>query len=495
MSAPFVSIVIPVLNDTESLSRLLRSLPASSELEIIVVSGAAPDPCLAALIAQHPHATLLSCPAGRGRQMNVGALSARGRWFLFLHADTRLPADWLDEIRRADSDPSIVGGSFRFRLDSNAWQARLIEWFVRWRVRWFDLAYGDQALFVRQNAFHAIGGYREWPLMEDVDLIRQLRRVGLLYHSGLPAITSARRWERDGWLRRSSRNVLLQAFYFAGVRPGWLARRYERRPHRPTSRQALVMMARAPSDTRGKSRLVRDVPGDPLQLRRALLLDTFEAVAHIDGIDRFLAFEPVDTFPEFQSLIGGAAELVPQRGDTLGDRMHNVFAHLFARGYSGVVMIGSDVPTLPPAYVEQAFDSLRDRRTGVVIGPASDGGYYLIGLSGPSPELFASVPWSTPEVLSVTLRTAETLRLSVALTPEWYDVDDLADLRRVAGETTGATRTRSWVTTYLTAGDRARVSVTDAPWQSSAPLDGGRERLNEWALQKRAADEQRSKSE
>jgi rSAM/selenodomain-associated transferase 2/rSAM/selenodomain-associated transferase 1 len=427
---------------------------------MIVVNGAAPDQSLAAVLEECRQATLLSCPAGRGRQMNAGALSARGRWFLFLHADTHLSAGWLDEIRRADSDPTIVGGSFQFRLDASAWQARVIEWFVRWRVRWLDLAYGDQALFVRQDAFHAIGGYREWPLMEDVDLIRRLRQAGRLYHSARAAITSARRWERDGWWRRSGQNVLLQALYFAGVRPGWLAKRYEGRASRPLTRHALVMMARAPSDARGKSRLTRDVPGDHLELRRAILLDTFDAVARIREADLFVAFEPAEALAEFQSLVGGAAGLLPQRGDTLGERMHNVFADLFGRGYSNVVMVGSDVPTLPPVYVEQAFDGLREHRRQVVIGPATDGGYYLIGLSRPCPELFLSIPWSTPEVLSATLSAAEKLRLSAALTPEWYDVDDVADLRRVAGETTCAARTRSWLTTHVTVGDRASAPVT-----------------------------------
>ncbi len=463
MSAPFVSIVIPVLNDTEALSRLLFLLPRDPDVEIVVVSGAAPDQTLAAVIDEYSDVTLLSCPAGRGRQMNAGARSARGRWLVFLHADTHLAEGWLDAIRRADSEPAIVGGSFQFRLDADAWQARVIECTVRWRVRRRDLAYGDQALFVRRDAFQAIGGYREWPLMEDVDLIRRLRQVGRLYHSGLPAVTSARRWERDGWWRRSGQNVLLQALYFAGAPPAWLAKRYEPQANRPLTRDALVMMARAPSGTRGKTRLMRDVPGDHVELRRALLLDTFETLTRIRRADLFVAFEPADARAEFESLIRGAAGLLPQRGDTLGERMHSVFAHLFDRGYSNVVMIGSDVPTLPPLYVEQAFACLRDRRRAAVIGPASDGGYYLIGLSRPSPELFASIPWSTPEVLSATLRTAEKLRLSVALTAEWYDVDDVNGLRRVALETTAARRTRSWLTTYLNVGDTRTAPRGSSP--------------------------------
>lgn len=380
--------------------------------------------------------------------MNVGALAGRGRWFLFLHADTRIPSEWLKELQRADSDPSIVAGSFQFQLNSDAWQARVIERAVRWRVRWLDLAYGDQALFVRRDAFHAAGGYREWPLMEDVDLIRRLRRVGRLYHSPVPAVTSARRWQHDGWCRRSAENVVLQLLFFAGMSPQRLARWYQRHPTVRTGREVLVIMARAPSDARGKSRLTSDLPDDPVGLRRAILMDTMDAVAPVRRADLFVAFEPADAISEFQSLMTGTTQLIPQHGDTLGDRMRNVCADLFGRGYATMVIVGSDLPTLPAAYIDDAFQRLHVHSNDIVIGPATDGGYYLIGLHALSPELFASIPWSTPEVLATTLKTVEELGLSVSLTPPWYDVDDVDDLRRVMREKAGAERTRAWIAAH-----------------------------------------------
>jgi GT2 family glycosyltransferase len=161
--------------------------------------------------------------------MNVGAKRARGRWLVFLHADTRLGAGWLDLLRRLDDRRSIVGGSFRFALDSTAPWARWIERGVRLRVRLFDLPYGDQALFARREVFGALGGYTELPLMEDVDFIRRLRRRGRLEHLDIPALTSARRWERDGWVRRTVENGLLILMFLAGWSPAWLARRYHRR--------------------------------------------------------------------------------------------------------------------------------------------------------------------------------------------------------------------------------------------------------------------------
>lgn len=446
MKLPFVSIIVPVLHDTDALARLIPTIEADPDIEIIVVNGGASDSGIGALADDRPDVRWLSSPPGRGRQMNVGALSARGRWLLFLHADTRLMPQWLGEIRRVDADPSVVGGSFRFQLDSDAYQARLIERGVAWRVRWFDLAYGDQALFVRGDIFRALGGYREWPLMEDVDLIRRLRKVGRLYHSPLAAVTSARRWERDGWWRRSAENVTLQLLFVVGVSPAWLARRYLGSVVR-TDREALVVMARAPSDSHGKTRLTRGVSGNHIDLRRALLLDTLDIVGRVRRADVFVAFEPAEALAEFRSLTGGSAQLLPQWGQMLGDRMRNVFADLFSRGYSSVVIVGSDLPTLPSAYIEGAFKRLRDHRNSVVVGPAVDGGYYLMGLSRLVPELFESIPWGTPRVLRATLEAADKAQLGVSMMPEWYDVDEVDDLRRVLNDPAGAERTRSWAAT------------------------------------------------
>ena len=446
MASHELSIVIPVLNDTEPLRRLLTSIRPDPQVDIVVVNGGAPDNQLAE-ICHRPDVRLLTSAPGRGCQMNVGASAAAGRWIVFLHADTRLPPQWSDEIRRASVDSDVVGGSFRFRLDSDAWQARLIERAVARRVRWLDLAYGDQALFVRRDVFNAIGGYREWPLMEDVEFVRRLRRAGRLYHSPQPVLTSARRWERDGWWRRSATNVMLQTLFFAGVAPERVANWYSRAP-RSCRREALVVMARAPSDRRGKSRLTRDLGGDHVELRRSLLQDTLDAIQGVADADVFIAFEPADAIAEMRGLVGDRVRLFPQQGNTLGERMQNAFGRLFASGYSAVVMIGSDLPSLPAFHLTQAFECVRDRPNALVLGPASDGGYYLIGLRRPCPALFTSIAWSTADVLTTTTSIAERCGLTVSFVAPWHDVDTVDDLRRVLRDPQGATRTRAWVTAH-----------------------------------------------
>lgn len=221
---PYVSIVVPVLADAEAAERLIDQIEGDGAVEVILVDGAA-DPSLDRLGTRQV-VRLLRAPRGRARQMNAGAAAAAGEWLLFLHADSRLPPNWINHLRQVRG--GTIGGWFRFALDDAAWQARVIERGVAWRVRLFRLPYGDQGLFVRTNAFHALGGFRDQPLMEDVEFVRRLTRAGRLFEVPLPLVTSARRWRRDGWFRRSAGNLMILACYLAGVSPVRLARWYLR---------------------------------------------------------------------------------------------------------------------------------------------------------------------------------------------------------------------------------------------------------------------------
>jgi hypothetical protein len=229
LEQPAASVIIPVLDDTTELTQALDTVGRHARVEVVVVNGGKPDATFTALERSHPDVVWLRSSAGRGRQMNVGASHAQGAWLVFLHADTRLPGGWLEELESVRCDPTIVGGSFRFRLDSPSRWARAIERGVAARVRWLNLPYGDQGLFVRREVFESLGGYRDMALMEDVEFVRRLSRAGRLHHSVLPAVTSARRWECEGWIRQSAENVTLTIAYLVGVSPERLARRYRRR--------------------------------------------------------------------------------------------------------------------------------------------------------------------------------------------------------------------------------------------------------------------------
>ena len=228
-ASPLVSVVVPTRGDAASLARLAEDLAPSPDAEYIVSRTGPPDPAETALGAARPDLHWVDGAPGRGLQLNAGAAAATGRWLWFVHADSRLPDQWLDVFRALDRQhPAPVGGSFAFRLDSAAWQARVIERGVAWRVRWLGLPYGDQGLFVRRDAFAAMHGFQPWPLMEDVEFVRRLTRQGPVLHLSQQVTTSARRWERDGWWRRSGANLLTLSGYFLGIRPERLARRYDR---------------------------------------------------------------------------------------------------------------------------------------------------------------------------------------------------------------------------------------------------------------------------
>jgi rSAM/selenodomain-associated transferase 2 len=218
-----ISIVIPVHRDAAALERTLASARFGAA-ELIVASTEADTPTLADLRTARPDIAWVQARRGRAHQMNAGAAAARGSWLLFLHADTLLPPDWMSAIDAADRDGRVAIGCFRFALDSASLAARAVELGARMRVALLGLPYGDQALFVRREVFESLGGYRPLPIMEDVDLVRRARARGRLFRSRLPAVTSSRRWERNGWLRVTARHLWLIARYFAGVSPVRLVR-------------------------------------------------------------------------------------------------------------------------------------------------------------------------------------------------------------------------------------------------------------------------------
>ncbi|MBI2828763.1 MAG: TIGR04283 family arsenosugar biosynthesis glycosyltransferase [Acidobacteria bacterium] len=442
---PVVSVIIPVWQDHDALAELLRTLPSHGNAETIVVATRDEALRYRDLQDQFESVHWVTAPRGRGGQMDAGAAVAHGRWLLFLHADSRLPADWLDVVIEADRRPGIVGGAFRFALDSRDWRARVIELGVRVRVAVFRLPYGDQALFARRSAFNIVGGFRGLPLMEDVDLVRRLKRYGRLHFDRAAVTTSARRWERDGWVRRSFGNLLLIAKYLAGVNPALLARRYHgRKP------EAIVMMARAPW-TPGKTRLHAFDEMAHADLRRALFEDTLDVIRSISATDQIIACEPADEVRAMRQIVGSSCEVVSQRGTSLGDRLAHAFDDAFRRGYRSVILIGSDLPDLPDRRLRAALASLADGSDRVVIGPALDGGYYLVGLNRPHPQLFHGSDWGTGHVLCQTLERAAELGLPISRLEEWNDVDDLGDLERFAQAGLSAPRTREWARRHLRA--------------------------------------------
>ena len=219
-----ISVIVPVLNEAAAIASTLEHVLAlEGEYEIIVVDGGSTDETVA--IANR-YARVLSSQRGRALQMNTGAEEACGDVLLFLHADTLLPQEAAPAIYRALADPNVVGGRFKVRLNHPGWRYRVIGFSINLRDRLFAGFTGDQAIFVRADVFHALGGYGEMPLMEDLDFGRRMARAGKVARVPFYVITSARRWQKNGVLRTILLMWLLRLLFVLGWPPSRLKKLY-----------------------------------------------------------------------------------------------------------------------------------------------------------------------------------------------------------------------------------------------------------------------------
>lgn len=227
--SPTISVIVPVLNEENTLPLFLSQADDWPVLEVIIVDGGSSDRTPSLLLSwsleDKTKRRFLIAKKGRGRQMNEGARVASGDLFLFLHADSIVPPSGFREIVKALQDADIAGGAFRLKIDSPSLFLKGISRLANLRSSLFSLPYGDQGFFVRKAVFEKSRGYQEWPLMEDVEFIRRLKREGKIVLLKEAMTTSARRWESGGW-KVSFRNLTLLLLYFMGVCPKRLGRWY-----------------------------------------------------------------------------------------------------------------------------------------------------------------------------------------------------------------------------------------------------------------------------
>ena len=208
-------------------------------------------------------------------------------------------------------------------------------------------------------------------------------------------------------------------------------------------RRALLVVAKRPAPGRTKTRLCPPLSAEAAAgLYECFLRDTLDLMRQVPGVDLGVAYLTEDGLSdgEVRSYFCGLATdmtLFPQRGQHLGERLDHLLRDALDAGADCAVVMDSDSPTLPPAYVAQAFNLL-DGSPDVALGPCDDGGYYLIGVKRPLPRLLREVHMSTPHVARDTLALAKEMNLSVGLLPAWYDVDTAAELQRLRAELDGA---------------------------------------------------------
>jgi rSAM/selenodomain-associated transferase 2 len=215
-----VSVVIPALDEERRVAAAIASVRTADE--VLVVDGGSSD--RTRFVAAEAGARVIESPRGRGVQLDRGARAARGDWLLFLHADTRLEPGWRGALEGLA--PRVVGGAVRFALETARPAGAYAEWAVALRCRVLGLPFGDQAIFCRRAAYERAGGFPHEPLFEDVAFFLRLRRVGETALLPVRAVSSPRRWERDGPALTTLRNNALVLLFLAGVAPSRLSRLY-----------------------------------------------------------------------------------------------------------------------------------------------------------------------------------------------------------------------------------------------------------------------------
>lgn len=224
-----LSVLIPTRQEARRLPLLLADLQRwTGEVEILVADAGSSDTTTTA--AKLAGATVVNCPTpGRGHQLRWAIEQAQGRWLLVLHADSRLHSHWPERIRTTMATPTAAAAAFHFdlRIDGNHPMLRLLEVAVALRCRWFQEPYGDQGLLIHRALYDRIGGFSPLPLMEDLELVRRLKRITQLRSLHQPIHTSALRWERDGILQRCWTNARLRRRWRRGESPEELVAAYE----------------------------------------------------------------------------------------------------------------------------------------------------------------------------------------------------------------------------------------------------------------------------
>ena len=422
----FFSVIIPTLNEAKTISACISNIRSMEpDTEVIVADGGSRDATIQ--VAESAGATVIQTSLCRGHQCNSGAAIASGEVLIFLHADTILPATAFDKLTDIFSNSEVQIGNFGIRFDTNHWLLRLLGFLTRFDMGFFR--FGDQGIVIRKSFFNDLGGFHDWGLFEDMALIRQARKRTRIHRFSMHVTTSARRFRRNGILRQQLINVYYTAQYMLGVPATRLSRKYY--GHSLAVYEAsLVIFMRLAKPGEVKTRLARTLGVE------AAVKFYYKCVGHLlretkklpASIASCIYYTPRKGREDIRNWVGSGFRLYPQAGGDLGERLEAAFRDQFKLGIKKVIAVASDVPDLSAPDIEEAVAALD--KTDLVIGPNTDGGYYLIGMADFHPALFYNISWSTEVVYQQTLSIAARLGLNVYKLRSLDDIDTEGDLLR-----------------------------------------------------------------
>ena len=426
-----ISIIVPALDEARAIVATLIPLQPlrTAGHELIVVDGGSVD-ATTALAAPFADRVVVAAK-GRAMQMNAGAAAATGDVLLFLHADSRLPADGIAAIVRELPRSGRRWGRFDISIAGRARVLRAVAALMNLRSRATGIATGDQGIFVERALFETVGGFPRQPLMEDIELSRRLKRAGswpLCLRQRV--VTSGRRWERHGPWRTIFAMWRWRLAYWRGADPALLAAEYATAPD--PAAVTLQIFAKSPVPGQVKTRLAHAMGDEETAAlyvqfveRTLATASAARAAGIVDRVELWCA--PDVDAPEFAAWRERYdVVLKAQTGDNLGSKMRNAMDSAIDGG-SRAILIGTDCPVLDVAYLARAVAALDGH--DAVFGPAEDGGYVLVGLAR-AVDAFSGIPWSTPNVMAATRAKLVAQGARWQELPLLWDVDEPADLIR-----------------------------------------------------------------
>ena len=441
-----VSIIIPVLDEEATLLSNLNSLQIlrDNQCEIIVVDGGSSD--RSTEIAKPLVDKLFVTGHGRSRQMNFGAENSEGEILIFLHADSQISAEAISQLIRKTRSLSYFWGWFRLTFDNSSFVFLIISFFMRLRSKITKVCTGDQTLFVSSRLFKRIGGFPSIPIMEDVAISKILRTCMLPIELDNNTLSSARRWEKDGVFKTVIFMWYLRLLYWVGFSPHKLVRRYyprhlitdmsekNQQPKNKYRNASILLFARSPVLGMVKTRLSK-------ALTKLEILSLYESMfEHIiclldkSNLAEIQLWLDVELSAKNKVIpdLPASFTLRQQVSGNLGEKMSFAIRQtLNFENSDSAIIIGVDCPALSSDYLDRALQYLQDG-VALVLGPAEDGGYVLIGMNGNYPEIFEDISWGTSNVLKETIVKAEQIGLDYFCLEPLWDVDRPDDLVRLS---------------------------------------------------------------
>jgi len=419
------SVVIPTFNEQYFIQDCIQSIRRGNPaVEIIIADGCSDNETLS--IARDENVKIVEAFQSRGKQLIEGAKVANGDVLIFLHSDTLLPENWFSLLEEyfANSDNKIC--RFRLEFDVNSW---LLDFYKKFSaLDSFFTRFGDMCICIRRDLYRELQGFRPFNIFEDVDLLQRASKENKVAVLNSEVKSSARTFLKYGLIRQQLFNGFLLIKYLLGFRKFTLTNKYYNRK-KSNKKNSVIIFARYPEEGKVKTRLAATMGVNfAKELYKKISEAVIQKTRRLKDSNTFVFYSNKKDKSFIKKWLGNGLFYSLQVGDDLGERMKNAFQKVFSLGAEKVVIIGTDVPDISKSIITEALNGLNS--CDVVIGPAFDGGFYLLAMKKYYPFLFENIEYSNSQVLNETIKKLNENNLSFCILNKLIDIDTEEELNK-----------------------------------------------------------------